>query len=73
MEANTHWLTLYEAAILELDLNMLPQRIKDAQITIVDRMEALSKSGSTPEIELLLSALNTLHDLQKITDSGSHR
>ena len=71
MEANAHWLTLYEAAILELDLNMLPQRIKEAQNTIVGRMEALSKSGSTREIELLLSALNTLHDLQKITDSGS--
>lgn len=30
MEANAHWLTLYEAAILELDLNVLPQRIKEA-------------------------------------------
>ena len=37
MEAYAHWLSLYEAAILELDLNRLPQRITELQSTILDR------------------------------------
>ena len=36
-EAYAHWLTLKKAAILELDLNRLPQRIKEVQSTILDR------------------------------------
>jgi len=73
METNPHWLTLYEAAVLELDLNKLPQRIKEAQHAIVDRMEVLGKSGGTSELEVLMNALNGLWDLQKMADRESRR
>jgi len=62
------WHTLYEAALLELDLDKLPQRITDARHAVMDRVRALNgKEGS--ESELLMNMLNVLRDLQKMWES----
>ena len=66
--AYSHWYTLYEAALLELDLDKLPQRITDARHAVMDRVRALNgKEGS--ESELLMNMLNVLRDLQKMWES----
>jgi len=62
------WHTLYEAALLELDLDKLPQRITEAQHAVMDRMRALNGKGGS-ESELLTNMLNVLRDLQKMWES----
>jgi hypothetical protein len=64
MEANTgsraspHWRVLYEAAVLEIDAEKLPQRIAQAQSAIMDRVEDLNHSCDGSESKALIDALN---------------
>ena len=60
------WQKLYEAAVLELDLEVLPRRIDLARKAIKLRVERLVCSGESAEIEPLFNALNVLDDLQKM-------
>jgi len=60
------WRTLYEAAVLELDFDKLPQRIAEAKHAIMDRIEDLGWSGSGTENEELMNALTVLGDLRRL-------
>ena len=76
MEANTgkgappHWRVLYQAAVLEIDINKLPQRIAEAQSAIMDQIEDLNHSCDGSESQALTDALNVLRDLRRIADTG---
>jgi hypothetical protein len=70
--ASPPWRTLYEAAVLEIDSNKLPERIAEAERAIMDRMEDLNHSGDGSESHALMNALNVLRDLRKMAnESGS--
>jgi hypothetical protein len=75
MEANTgnraspHWRALHEAAVLEIDVQKLPQRIAQAQSAIMDRIEDLNHSCDNSESQALMDALNVLRDLRKMADA----
>ena len=77
MEANTgnraspHWRDLFEAAILEIDVQRLPQRIDQAQNAIMDRVEDLNHSCDSSESHALMDALNVLRDLRKGTNADN--
>lgn len=62
------WKQLYEAAILELDPKLLPQRIADAQKAIGERAMALlqDQGHNHSEKEPLASAHVALNDLERI-------
>jgi cell division protein ZapA (FtsZ GTPase activity inhibitor) len=67
--AYPHWSTLYEAVLLELDLDKLPQRITEARHAVMDRMRALDGREWGSEREFLMNVLNVLRDLQKMVES----
>jgi hypothetical protein len=56
---------LYEAAVLEVDCEVLPRRIDLARKAIKQRVERLLCTGENGETEPLLNALNVLDDLVK--------
>jgi hypothetical protein len=72
MEANTgnggppQWRVLYEAALLELDLKKLPQRLTEAQSAIMNRIEELNNSSDGSESQALMNALYVLTDLRRM-------
>ena len=61
-----NWEQLFEAALLERDSSALEQRLQDAKDAIMDRLEDSFESFSVPESRLLLAALNTLSELQRV-------
>jgi hypothetical protein len=68
--AYLHWHTLYEAALLESDLDKLPQRITDAQYAVMNRIIVLDgRDCGGSESEVLMNALNVLRDLEKMVES----
>ena len=69
--ASPNWHALYEAAVLEIDLNKLPHRIAEAQDAIMDRIEDLNHSCDGSERRALIDALNVLRDLRKMADADS--
>jgi hypothetical protein len=60
------WQKLYEAAVLELDVQVLPRRIHLARKAIKARVAELICTGESSETERLLYALNVLEDLLKM-------
>jgi hypothetical protein len=49
--ASPDWRALYEAAVLELDLEKIPARIAEAQRAVMNRMEDQNRSdGSESEV-----------------------
>jgi hypothetical protein len=61
------WRQLYEAALLELDPELLPQRIANAQEAIGERALALPANGdNNSEIDALSDARVALDDLKRI-------
>ena len=60
------WHRLYEAAVLELDSEVLPRRIDLARKAIKLRVERLLCTGESGETEPLLNALTVLDDLVKM-------
>lgn len=66
------WKQLYEAALLELDPKLLPQRIADAQKAIGERaMTLLQENGHNhSEKEALASAHAALDDLKRIRQNA---
>jgi hypothetical protein len=43
------WKTLYTAAILETNKEVLPQRVSDAEVAATDRQREISYADETPE------------------------
>ena len=66
LHSEPRWRKLYEAAVLELDCEVLPRRIDLARKAIKLRVERLVCSGKSDEIEPLFNALNVLDDLLKM-------
>jgi hypothetical protein len=67
------WKKLYEAALLEFDPNLLPQRIAEAQKAIDERALALRANGDgNSEKEALENALVALGDLKRMRTDACH-
>lgn len=66
-QSEPSWKQLYEAALLELEPNLLPQRIADAQKAIERAWALLRADGNNnPEKEALAGAQVILDDLKRI-------
>jgi hypothetical protein len=61
------WRQLFEAALLERDDALLPRRLKAAKDAVMDRIEDSFDSASFAERKLLLAALNTISELQRLS------
>jgi hypothetical protein len=62
------WRLLYREALLELSVDKLPQRIRDAEKEIVQEIERSGDFGTRRQ--QLLDALCALRDLEKIHQLG---
>jgi hypothetical protein len=60
------WKQLFEAALLERDQSLLPGRLRDARNAVLDRIEDSFTSAPLTERKLLLAALNTIGELQRL-------
>jgi len=65
----SNWRQKFESALLERDNSVLPRRLCDAKHAIVDRIEDSFDTASMAERKLLLAALNTLSELQRLAQS----
>jgi hypothetical protein len=73
--SSENWKRLFQAAMLELDKTKLPERIRDAQLAIVNHMEEFfRKETTTPdEHQMLYDALTSLRDLQRLCQKCEDR
>ena len=62
------WRQLFEHALLERDPAALPRRLQDAKNAILDRIEDSLRSASASERRLLMAALNTIKELQRLAN-----
>jgi hypothetical protein len=60
------WRQLFEAALLEGDPVALPRQLRDAKNAIMDRIEDSCGTASLSERRLLLAAMNTISELQRL-------
>ena len=60
------WRKAFEAALLERDHAVLPGRLRDAKNAVMDRIEDSLDSASLAERKVLLAALNTISELQRL-------
>jgi hypothetical protein len=60
------WRRAFEAALLERDHTLLPRRLRDAKNAVMDRIEDSLDSSSPSERKVLLAALNTISELQRL-------
>jgi hypothetical protein len=60
------WRKAFEAALRERDQTVLPSRLRDAKNAVMDRIEDSLDSASLSERKLLLAALNTITELQRL-------
>lgn len=67
VNALSDWQQLFEAALLESDPAAMAERFKSAKDAIMDRIEDCFESASLSERGLLLSALNTISDLETLS------
>jgi hypothetical protein len=65
LHSEPRWRKLYDAAVLEIDLEVLPRRINVARKAIKLRIERLLCTGENGETEPLFNAINVLDDLVK--------
>ena len=65
------WQQLFEAALLESDPVAMAERFKSAKDAIMDRIEDCFESASQTERRLLLSALNTISNLESLSQPGN--
>jgi hypothetical protein len=65
-DSHCDWRTAFEVALLERDQSVLPRRLRDAKNAVMDRIEDSRDSASLSERRLLLAALNTITELQRL-------
>jgi hypothetical protein len=63
------WKRLFGDALVENDPILLSTRLRDAKNAIMDRIEDSMRTASQSERRLLLTALNTLVELQRVACS----
>ncbi len=70
----SEWQQLFEAALLESNPAQMAERFQTAKDAIMDRIEDCFDSASQTERRLLLSALNTISELETVSKpEGLHR
>jgi hypothetical protein len=57
------WKQLFEAALVEADPCLFPERLQNAKNAIVDKIEDSYETASSSDRLLLLAALNTISGL----------
>jgi hypothetical protein len=62
------WRRLYEAAVLEVDQDILPRRVRVAKKAIHLRMVKSHKMDEPGELWALMDALNVLDDLLRMQE-----
>jgi hypothetical protein len=67
------WRRLYEAAVLEVDLKILPRRVRIAKKAIHSQIVKLHKVDEAGDIWALMDALNVLDDLLRINQADLPR
>jgi hypothetical protein len=60
------WRRLYKSALLEVDQELLPRRIRIAKIAIHSEIVKLHKADDAGGVWVLMDALNVLDDLLKM-------
>ena len=63
----TDWQQLFEAALLESDPVMVHEKFQTAKDAIMDRIEDCFYDTSLSERRMLLSALNTISELESLS------
>ena len=66
------WKRLFGEALMEHDPVIFGTRLRDAKNAIMDRIEDSMRTASQSERRLLLTALNTLVELQRSSSSTKH-
>jgi hypothetical protein len=65
------WRRLYEAAVLEADQEILPERVRVAKKAIRSQIVKLHKLDEAGEVWALMDALNVLDDLLRMKELDS--
>jgi len=73
INALSDWQQLFEAALLESDPVVMAERFRNAKDAVMDRIEDCFDSASQSERGLLLSALNTISNLEMLSQSSDPR
>jgi hypothetical protein len=68
-----NWERLFDCALLEHDPVAREQRLQSAKAAIMDRIEESYDVASGRESRLLLAALNTIRELQKLAEHDDLR
>ncbi|MGC2357119.1 MAG: hypothetical protein WA491_13730 [Candidatus Acidiferrum sp.] len=69
----SNWEQLFECALLERDPVAREQRLQNAKNAIMDRIEDFIDTASGQESRLLLAALNTISELQRVDKNDELR
>ena len=69
----SNWEQLFECALLERDPVAREQRLQNAKNAIMDRIEDSFDTASGQESRLLLAALNTISELQRVDKNDDLR
>jgi hypothetical protein len=67
------WRRLYEAAVVEVDQEILPRRVRAAQKAIHLQIVKLHKVDEAGDVWALMDALNVLNDLLRIYQADLSR
>jgi hypothetical protein len=67
VNSRSDWQQLFEAALLEPDPLVVAERFRTAKDAIMDRIEDSFDSASLSERRMLLSALNTIGELERLS------
>ena len=70
-DSASNWEELFECALLERD--PVEQRVQNAKDAIMDRIEDSFDTASGQESRLLLAALNTISELQRVVKNDDLR
>jgi hypothetical protein len=69
----SNWEQAFECALLERDPVVREQRLQNAKDAIMDRIEDSFDTASGQESRLLLAALNTISELQRVVKNDDLR
>jgi hypothetical protein len=72
-DSASNWEELFECALLERDPVAREQRVQNAKDAIMDRIEDSFDTASGQESRLLLAALNTISELQRVVKNDDLR
>lgn len=71
--ADLRWRRLYEAALVEVDQELLPRRVRVAKMAIHSRIIKLHKVDDAGGVWALMDALQVLDDLLKMNETDLPR